>query len=303
MNPDDMPPSGCIFNIQRYSVQDGPGIRTTVFLKGCPLRCEWCHNPESQSDQPVLMRDPGRCLRCGACEAACPEGLDGAAARQPSDCRVCGACAEACPTGALRLAGAEMSAPEVLREILKDRLFFEESGGGVTFSGGEPLRQSQFLLHLLRDCRKEGVHTAVDTCGDAPDEILREVAGWTDLFLYDLKLVDDAAHQRFTGVTNRRILENLEMLHRIHRHLWIRIPLVPGVNDHPGHLEKMARLIAALPGIRRVDLLPFHRHGEEKRHRLGRERERVETRAPSTDSLAEAEAIFLEHGVNIHFYN
>jgi len=265
---------GYVFNIQRFSVHDGPGIRTTVFLKGCPLSCVWCHNPEGIAPGPELALSPKRCIQCGECVVVCPQGLptpgDIPATENLDSCLVCGACAEACPSEARQIAGLEMTVPEVIAEVLKDRIFFEESGGGVTFSGGEPLWQPEFLRQLLRACRGQGIHTAVDTSGLAPWEVLESVAEVTDLFLYDVKHMNEGTHRQLTGVSNTRILANLRRLGARHRRIWVRVPVIPGVNDTAENLQATGLFAASVKGVEKVCLLPYHPLGADKLRRLGR---------------------------------
>ncbi len=253
-------PDGVVFNIQKYSLHDGPGIRTTVFLKGCPLRCWWCHNPESQTPGPEVHRTEARCVQCGQCQQACPQRRDMEKDDNADavECRRCGDCVEACPTGARQMVGSRMSVEDVLATVLQDRIFYDDSGGGVTFSGGEPLMQPEFLEALLSACRGEGLHTAVDTCGFAPEEQLLSLGNLTDLFLYDLKTLDDARHEKFTGASNRIILGNLQALGQVHQNIWIRLPIVPGWNDGHDELKSTARFVAGLRGITQVNLLPYH---------------------------------------------
>jgi pyruvate formate lyase activating enzyme len=273
---------GLVGNIQKYSLHDGPGIRTTVFLKGCPLSCAWCHNPENLMHQPQLVVNEERCVRCGQCVPVCPGSQIDSLRTATDDCQppvcmagdtsclACGACAEACPTGAKTIVGRWMTQPELLREILADRIFFDDSKGGVTFSGGEPLLQHPFLRAMLIACRGREIHTTVDTCGFASEAHFRNIVPVTDLFLFDLKFIDDAKHREFTGVSNEAILHNLQVLGQIHRHIWIRVPVIPGVNDSPKELEAMGRLIAGLKAVRQVNLLPYHKTGIHKFSRMGR---------------------------------
>lgn len=295
--------SGLVFNIQKYSVHDGPGIRTTVFLKGCPLRCPWCHNPESISHQGEIVVLESRCMDCRLCRLACPYGTvipgDGVLPARNELCEVCGACVEACPTGGRKLIGQEMTVAQVMEVVLQDRVFYEDSGGGVTFSGGEPLAQPDFLRGLLEACRARGIHTTVDTCGLARTEQVLAIAPLTDLFLYDLKFMDDARHREYTGAPNVLILENLQALGRAAAQIWIRVPIIPGVNDSEAELEAKARFAATLSGVRQVNLLPFHRTGFPKARRLGQDNAMAETQPPSAESMARAVEIFGNLGLTV----
>ena len=279
-------PEAVVFNVQRFSVHDGPGIRTTVFLKGCPLACAWCHNPEGRDPDPELSLLPGRCIRCEDCVEACPEhaafpafrvGEAGWAAKAGKDgergrCLRCGACVDACPAGARVLMGQPWTVDALLEEVERDRVFYEESGGGVTFSGGEPLmppRNAAFLLACLRAAGERGLHRAVDTSGHVPADTLAQAAPLIDLFLYDLKHMDDGIHRRLTGVGNERVLENLKRLDATGSEIWIRVPLIPGVNDDAANLEAMTAFVASLSRPHPIHLLPYHRVGGDKYGRLG----------------------------------
>jgi pyruvate formate lyase activating enzyme len=261
-----------------------------VFLKGCPLRCGWCHNPEGLSPAPEPVWRAERCIRCGACLAACPDSALRWEGDTPvldrSRCSLCGDCAEACYAEARELLGRTMTAAAVLAVAERDRVFYEQSGGGVTFSGGEPLAQPDFLADLLAGCRARGLHTVLDTCGDAPWDVVDRVRGLIDLFLYDVKLVDDTRHRRATGVSNGRILENLAALAGRGHAVVLRLPLVPGVTDDDHNVGALGALAAEL-GIRRVVVLPFHRLGTAKYARLGRPNPLPHVAPPSDDRVAQ----------------
>jgi len=284
--------SGLVFNIQKYSIKDGPGIRTTVFLKGCPLRCRWCHNPEGLSPRQEIVVLEARCRLCGECLRACPNGAilaaDGGFRYDAETCTVCGTCVEACPSAARQMVGSHMTVSEVMAEVLRDRVFYDDSGGGVTFSGGEPLMQPRFLKDLLEACRSQGVHTAVDTCGYGAREHLLSIAPLADLFLYDLKTIDEEKHTRYTGVSNASILENLSALGLVHSNIWIRLPLIPGLNDDDGQLEATARFAASIRGLRQINLLPYHRTAAHKFRRLGRPYELEHIPDPAPERMEEA---------------
>jgi pyruvate formate lyase activating enzyme len=290
---------GLVFNIQKYSVHDGPGIRTTVFLKGCPLACEWCHNPEGISPRPEMRVNGARCIRCGHCQEVCPEARGGGMhpVAPGEDCHVCGACAEACPTGARQMAGREMMVAEVMAEIGKDRIFYEESGGGVTFSGGEPLLQAEFLLALLAACRDRGIHTAVDTCGFVPRRDLLAAARMTDLFLYDLKFMDESRHRRHTGVSNAPILRNLQALGQAQADIWVRVPVIPDINDDEENMAASARFAAGIPGVRQVYLLPYHPTGTGKLASLGKTSALPHLVPPAPPRLEQIAGLFRAQGL------
>lgn len=286
---------GIVFNIQKYSIHDGPGIRTTVFLKGCPLSCIWCHNPESQAFGPELMLYKKRCIGCGKCAEACKYG----ALSDRSKCTSCGSCAEVCCSKARELAGRMMTAAEVMTHIDKDAIFYDESGGGVTFSGGEPLSQPEFLLELLRQCKEREYHTALDTSGYGAAETVKAVSGMTDLFLYDLKLMDEEKHLRYTGVSNKLILENLKLISRLGNRIYIRIPLMPGINDDEGNIRETAELVRSTPGVEQVNLLPYHDIAADKYGRLGRKSSFAEIPVPSEEHIKAASDVFLKYGVKV----
>lgn len=296
--------TGRVFDIKRYSIHDGPGIRTTVFLKGCALNCLWCHNPESVDPGPELMHWPGRCARCYACIAACPKGAiaqdaSGAVVVDRTRCDLCGQCAEACLYDAMQIVGREMSVDEVLDEVEKDRIFYEQSGGGVTLSGGDPAVQPAFAEALLDGCRQRGLRTAVDTAGSSRNGALDRLAAKTDLILYDLKVMDDARHREWTGVSNAAILANLERLAGGRTEVWVRIPLVRGVNDDEDNIRRTTALLTSLGTIKRIGLLPYHSGGLEKARRIGKETCFRRFEPPSEERLAAIEAAFREAGFEV----
>jgi len=266
-------PTGLIFNIQKYSLHDGPGIRTTVFLKGCPLRCAWCSNPESQSDNLELIVNTENCLgpaKCRRCVDTCPEG---AITQGPGDtiridrnrCRICAECAKACPNRALSVCGEVKSAAEVVAEVEKDGLFYARSGGGMTLSGGEPLHQPAFALALLKEAARRRIGTAVETCGYLPFEVLESACRWTRHLIYDIKTMDAAKHRISTGKDNRLILKNFRRIRKYYPELSIRVrtPAVPGFNDREADIRAILEFIREFPGIT-YELLPFHSLGSHK---------------------------------------
>lgn len=293
---------GTIFNIQKYSVHDGPGIRTTVFLKGCPLSCLWCHNPESQFSGRELLLFSGRCIGCGSCVRSCPSGalsmMNGKIIFNREICTICGECAEACPTNAREIAGKTLTVDYVMGEIMKDRVFYEESGGGVTFSGGEPLVQHSFLKELLLECTREGIHTTLDTSGFAPAEVIKKVMPHIDLFLYDLKLMDDKKHIEYVGVSNKIILENMKIISEAGKKIFARMPVIPGINDSDEDINAVIEFLSPL-NIAQVNLLPYHAFAMDKYGRLNRDYKLKDTIEPSEEHMLNLAAKLRNHGLNI----
>jgi len=292
-----MQTKGTIFDLKKFAIHDGPGIRSTVFFKGCPLRCRWCHNPEGMSPAREVMVFAQRCLAaCRECLELCPEKVltkdkKGIVLNRYL-CNACGLCAAACPCEALQMAGRKVSVDQVMTELAKDAIFYQDSGGGVTFSGGEPLAQIDFLHELLLACKERGWHTTVDTCGHAPFASFEKIMPLVDLFLYDLKIIAAAKHRRLTGLPNGLILENLARLSLGASSLAIRIPLIPGRNDSQTDIKQLADFCAALPHVHPVHLLPYHRGGSGKRKRLGQADPLPGTRPPTAANMQKIKEIF-----------
>jgi len=295
---------GMIFDIKRYAIHDGPGIRTTIFLKGCPLNCLWCHNPEGKAAEQEFMWWEKRCISCRDCQKACAKNAislsDDTLILDVGKCDFCGACLAVCHSQALELIGRELTVSQLMKEIEKDVAFYDESGGGVTFSGGEPLMQPVFLRNLLEVCEEREIHTAVDTCGYVDPKILLEMGDLTDLFLYDLKVIDDRKHIEFTGVSNRLILENVKKLSDIGHRVIVRFPLIPNVNDEKTDILELGTFVSSLRNVKELHILPYHKAGVEKAKRLKKQQEPLfVSHPPSAERLSEIVEMLRDFGLKI----
>lgn len=263
-----------IFNIQRFCVNDGPGIRTTVFIKGCGLDCAWCHNPESKCFESELMFSDSLCIMCKACEKVCENGVHSFSESghflDREKCTLCGKCTDICPAEAVEIAGRQMSVDEVLETVLRDVQFYENSGGGMTLSGGEPLHSFQFSCELLKAAKQKGIHTCIETSGYADTEKILQIAEFTDLFLYDFKLSDETLHKKYTGVGNELIKKNLLALDKAGKDVILRCPVIPGINDNTSHFDGIAETANSLEHTVGIDIEPYHALGVTKLSRLGK---------------------------------
>ncbi len=300
----DRDASGIIFNIQKFSVHDGPGIRTTVFLKGCPLRCAWCANPESQSIKRQVLWDADKCLHCGHCAAGCRAGAirmdEGQIHINHSLCERCGTCVSGCPGRALEWEGFRMSVREVLDVVLQDVDFYEESGGGMTLSGGEMLMQPDFSYHLLLAAKEEGIRTCCETTGQAAPDVFARVTDPADQLLFDMKHWNDQKHREGTGVSNALILENLRAAVAAGKPVLVRVPVIPGFNDSPDDAREMSALMRKT-GIETCQLLPFHQFGEKKYARLGKDYRYKDVPAYHREDLQLLQDTFRECGIDAFF--
>ena len=289
-----------IFDIKRYAISDGPGIRIAIYFKGCPLRCKWCHNPESQL--PKMQKLYTKCIGAQDCIEICPENAlkltPEGIVTDGDKCTLCGLCADACPTKAIEMSGRVYQPEELMQLIERERIHIDQSAGGVTFSGGEPLMYADFLIEMLKKCGEKGLHRAVDTCGYSSENTLLEVAKHTDLFLFDLKLMDSDQHKKWTGKDNKLILANLKALAKTGTDINIRVPLIKNVNTDENELSEMARFVATLPGKKPlVNLLPYHNIAAHKYEKLGTKYNEFEMAEPADEDLLLAEKIFTSYEI------
>ena len=291
---------GIVFEIERYAIHDGPGIRTVVFMKGCPLCCTWCSNPESQTLQPQLIHWLHKCLGCGACIENCPENAlsckDGKIIIDRKKCTLCGKCTLVCNCQAIYLTGSRMSASDVLQEILKDEQFYRNSGGGATFSGGEPLAQMDFLVSLATLCKENYIHTCLETCGYVPWVKFERVIPFIDLFLYDFKQMDPAKHKGYTGVSNELIHENFKRLIALKKEVIARVPVIPGLNHDNENLQQLAAFLKKYAPDITIDLLPYHRLGKTKYKWLDKAYKLADLEPPSPETMEHIKGFFLSSG-------
>ncbi|MDP6453282.1 MAG: glycyl-radical enzyme activating protein [SAR202 cluster bacterium] len=297
-------PTGLVFDFKRFAVHDGPGIRTTVFLKGCSLRCVWCHNPESIGQQRQVFYYPDRCIACGSCIEACPTGSqqiteDRTRTFDRESCVISGECVDVCNSEALVMAGRQMSVEDVMSEVREDADFYKTSGGGVTLSGGEPLLQNEFATAVLKQCKEEGFHTCIDSCGQVGWNFVENALPHVDMVLYDLKQMSPELHRKYTGVNNRRILDNLRGISEHGIDIEIRMPIVPTINDSKEFIEPAAEFLASLDNIKAVKLLPYHHLAGSKYTSLGMEDVMPNVDSPDSAHMQKVADMMTPFGLNI----
>lgn len=295
---------GIIFDIKKYSIHDGPGVRVAVHMKGCPLSCWWCHNPESQSMMPMVLVRPEKCIGCGTCIRECPQKAismtGGGIEVDRSKCVTCGRCTEVCPAAVYEMCGKYMTVEELMTAISKDEIFFRDSGGGITFTGGEPFMQPEFLLAALCACEELGFHRAVDTCGFVRSDILLEAAKHTNLFLYDVKHMDPQEHKKYTGADNVIILENLVKLSEAGAKINVRFPYMPGLNSSDENVSALGEFVSKLKGITAVNILPYHAVARGKHERWHMEYKLNDLLPPTENRLRKAASILESYGLKTH---
>lgn len=291
---------GNIFDIQPFSLHDGPGIRTTVFLKGCSLHCAWCSNPESQSKKPTLSYTKSKCCSSFTCTTVCPTNallaINESLEIDRNACNACGKCVEVCPTNALKLYGYELSVAQILDKVKKDRAYFEKSGGGITLSGGEAMLQSKFVLELLQKVKKENIHTCLETSGQTALKNMKAVLPFVDLFLFDYKISDEKEHQKYTGSSNKKILENLGFLNENHAEITLRCPIIPGINDTEIHFKAINEISQKFRQIKKIELMAYHNWGQHKYEQIGLPLPKINSESVSDEEVEKWLAFFYKLG-------
>jgi pyruvate formate lyase activating enzyme len=292
---------GIVFNIQRYSIDDGPGIRSTIFLKGCPLTCLWCSNPESQKPNPEISHSDALCNKCGKCLDVCNAkaiSLDDSGLHiDRGICDDCGRCVDTCSPQALKMLGKEMSVDEVFQQVYKDVQYYQISGGGVTASGGEPLSQSDFVAALFKQCQENGIHTCLETSGYGPIGALEKILPYTSLALFDIKHINSSIHKKLAGKGNEPILRNLELVVRAKKPIIIRTPIIPGYNDSEADIRLIAKAMLEMESLNKIQLMPYHKYGVGKYGMLDRQYHLNELAVPSDTKLQETQEIFESFGI------
>jgi len=297
--------TGLTFDIHRFSLNDGPGIRTTVFLKACYLKCEWCHNPESQSFKPHLSFNSEKCLHCFECVKVCPNNAhkikDSKHFVDWNLCDLAGKCVGVCPSGALKIIGTNTEVDLIISEVMKDKKYYDKTGGGITISGGEPMAQFEFTKELLIEAKKIGLHTVLDTCGYGEQNHYKEVLPYVDLFLFDYKIADDELHKQYTGVSNKAILDHLDFLYNNGASIVLRCPLIPGINDNEVHPKGIKEIIRKYPLLKSVEIMPYHNMGRDKASRVGMEYKLSETKNADDSDKQRWMSYFSEEQLNVIF--